>query len=776
MEVSQLSLQPVIQPGWSNNDRHATETTSPVLMNKPPSVSSSSDSRSKGSSFEMPADNSSYVLDEPVEKNEDRPLKNAAKTVQEWMHSSNRRSVSQQPSSGLSDKVKTAATYFDASFLVDNTMNVLPHKSQNHLNVRHEINAHNKNSPVKTFVSDLPKSGVLDSRSMTVLPSSDEVHQHTQNYSSFHLVNTKPNDVPHSLPEFPDNTPPLDQVEAVGVQRTTQESETNDPASEVTAHRTSVRTPNPIDPNSVHIANVQYTSKNEPYAHCTTVATLSCDELWSRDQPSQTYNLSFHHSNTPASCQRMGTVLAASFHRADGQTAAEVCLINRKRPTEYDEYTSSVPLHMLCGSPDDILSPETIPFGYKQRSQSQSSGPNSDFIPESSVEYFNRPEVARFAHTERLMEAYNNAEASVYQNRLFNPGPNHGPSLIPTQLFTAPSAQPPNPYVADSSYAKTGIDGLSCPNSISSPWDTSLGSISFRPHTNQPTDLNTARRRNATRESTATLKAWLQEHIKNPYPTKGEKIMLAIITKMTLTQVSTWFANARRRLKKENKMTWTPKHRGEDVNDDDEAGSEEEFNTLEEETSAVAADTTEQEQAYCKTKLVSFCPSSDRDVESPDGVLSTTQPDQEMLQCRAECDTLGLKHKKLFQNEMSCSEFESRQSASTRNRKPYTSRLTSEPFDSHATKVRLVETDGTQSDDETTEESVHRTKQEMYSKPNSMKSVQGISRINTPESMYCARPVISDNTVIRNNWMVGGLSRSHFPCLSPRILNGELIS
>lgn len=30
--------------------------------------------------------------------------------------------------------------------------------------------------------------------------------------------------------------------------------------------------------------------------------------------------------------------------------------------------------------------------------------------------------------------------------------------------------------------------------------------------------------------------------------------MLAIITRMTLTQVSTWFANARRRLKKESKM------------------------------------------------------------------------------------------------------------------------------------------------------------------------------------------------------------------------------
>ncbi|XP_013786231.1 iroquois-class homeodomain protein irx-3-like [Limulus polyphemus] len=81
-------------------------------------------------------------------------------------------------------------------------------------------------------------------------------------------------------------------------------------------------------------------------------------------------------------------------------------------------------------------------------------------------------------------------------------------------------------------------------------------------------DLNGARRKNATRETTSTLKAWLNEHRKNPYPTKGEKIMLAIITKMTLTQVSTWFANARRRLKKENKMTWSPRNRCEDEDGD----------------------------------------------------------------------------------------------------------------------------------------------------------------------------------------------------------------
>lgn len=43
--------------------------------------------------------------------------------------------------------------------------------------------------------------------------------------------------------------------------------------------------------------------------------------------------------------------------------------------------------------------------------------------------------------------------------------------------------------------------------------------------------------------------------------------MLAIITKMTLTQVSTWFANARRRLKKENKMTWEPKNKTDEDDD-----------------------------------------------------------------------------------------------------------------------------------------------------------------------------------------------------------------
>uniref|UniRef100_A0A1I8PQJ5 Homeobox domain-containing protein n=1 Tax=Stomoxys calcitrans TaxID=35570 RepID=A0A1I8PQJ5_STOCA len=113
-----------------------------------------------------------------------------------------------------------------------------------------------------------------------------------------------------------------------------------------------------------------------------------------------------------------------------------------------------------------------------------------------------------------------------------------------------------------------------------------------------------SRRKNATRESTATLKAWLNEHMKNPYPTKGEKIMLAIITKMTLTQVSTWFANARRRLKKENKMTWEPKNRTDDEDamvSDEEKDQDDDANTRLHTTAGQASSSTVQQTPVLPT-------------------------------------------------------------------------------------------------------------------------------------------------------------------------------
>ena len=50
-------------------------------------------------------------------------------------------------------------------------------------------------------------------------------------------------------------------------------------------------------------------------------------------------------------------------------------------------------------------------------------------------------------------------------------------------------------------------------------------------------DLNGARRKNATRETTSTLKAWLYEHRKNPYPTKGKSEVTIIYFSLVLNSL-----------------------------------------------------------------------------------------------------------------------------------------------------------------------------------------------------------------------------------------------
>ncbi|XP_072461475.1 iroquois-class homeodomain protein IRX-2 [Notamacropus eugenii] len=153
-----------------------------------------------------------------------------------------------------------------------------------------------------------------------------------------------------------------------------------------------------------------------------------------------------------------------------------------------------------------------------------------------------------------------------------------GSAFSPYPGSAAFTAQAATGFTSPLQYSTDPATGF--PSYMGSPYDAHTtgmtGAISYHPYGSPayPYQLNDpAYRKNATRDATATLKAWLQEHRKNPYPTKGEKIMLAIITKMTLTQVSTWFANARRRLKKENKMTWAPRNKSEDEDEDDGDGA-----------------------------------------------------------------------------------------------------------------------------------------------------------------------------------------------------------
>jgi len=57
------------------------------------------------------------------------------------------------------------------------------------------------------------------------------------------------------------------------------------------------------------------------------------------------------------------------------------------------------------------------------------------------------------------------------------------------------------------------------------------------------------RKRQTLQEMARPLKEWMEKHLDNPYPSKGEKQSLAHASNMTLVQVANWFANARRRLK-----------------------------------------------------------------------------------------------------------------------------------------------------------------------------------------------------------------------------------
>uniref|UniRef100_A0A2K5XI74 Iroquois homeobox 5 n=1 Tax=Mandrillus leucophaeus TaxID=9568 RepID=A0A2K5XI74_MANLE len=157
-----------------------------------------------------------------------------------------------------------------------------------------------------------------------------------------------------------------------------------------------------------------------------------------------------------------------------------------------------------------------------------------------------RAALARSAHGVRTWGPMGGTEAGTASGAPEGPDPG-------IEAHTHLSASPPQGSPYDHTPGMAGSLGYH-------PYAAPLGSYPYG---------DPAYRKNATRDATATLKAWLNEHRKNPYPTKGEKIMLAIITKMTLTQVSTWFANARRRLKKENKMTWTPRNRSEDEEEEE---------------------------------------------------------------------------------------------------------------------------------------------------------------------------------------------------------------
>src|SRR5690606_15347677 len=52
------------------------------------------------------------------------------------------------------------------------------------------------------------------------------------------------------------------------------------------------------------------------------------------------------------------------------------------------------------------------------------------------------------------------------------------------------------------------------------------------------------------KDTNAVLKNWYEAHASHPYPTEEEKKELASATSLSVGQISTWFANTRRRDKR----------------------------------------------------------------------------------------------------------------------------------------------------------------------------------------------------------------------------------
>lgn len=59
---------------------------------------------------------------------------------------------------------------------------------------------------------------------------------------------------------------------------------------------------------------------------------------------------------------------------------------------------------------------------------------------------------------------------------------------------------------------------------------------------------NVKSRENYPKETINILKKWLNENLKQPYPSESEKRMLSQQTGLHVAQISNWFINARRRI------------------------------------------------------------------------------------------------------------------------------------------------------------------------------------------------------------------------------------
>ncbi|KAF8713302.1 Homeobox KN domain, partial [Rhizoctonia solani] len=136
----------------------------------------------------------------------------------------------------------------------------------------------------------------------------------------------------------------------------------------------------------------------------------------------------------------------------------------------------------------------------------------------------------------------------------FTAGSYSSASTVPTTVKSSPGTSPFSDKL--SLPASNSPREWSAPMTIPVPpsTETTVGSApstSPTPQSDSPPAATAApqrRRGKLPKHVTETLRTWLLSHADHPYPTEEEKKMLCNVTSLTLSQVSNWMINARRRI------------------------------------------------------------------------------------------------------------------------------------------------------------------------------------------------------------------------------------
>lgn len=233
--------------------------------------------------------------------------------------------------------------------------------------------------------------------------------------------------------------------------------------------------------------------------------------------------------------------------------------------SEGDDFTDSGELRrsmQLAATETDILEQEvdedtatspaaSHPAGYHQFSNHQQPTPELYMpLPPTSLHYPDSSSAQRLAYLpaashEQQQHLYLSQQQQLQQQQLYQPQSHlsthfHGKPDTPPQLSFE------NTLAIQLPIGKKTSSGT-CKRSKSEKTSKHSRCKSSRSTSSRKKRHSSSARR-LPKSATDSMRVWLLAHAQEPYPTQDEKLMFCKTTGLTLTQVSYWFSNARRRI------------------------------------------------------------------------------------------------------------------------------------------------------------------------------------------------------------------------------------